>query len=252
MEIVESFLAAFDAECWQVRAIHHDRHRVALAQVVPAANVASYLPRLRHLNSEGFHIFARPQGHQYILLDDLRRDVLSELATVRPCALMETSPGNYQAWLILPETPQDDARALQLCRHFAARFQGDMASAKPHQIGRLPGFDNRKPKYEQNGQYPLVKLHKAQRRFAQVELPEPGQSPPPVVYQKPVSTKGGSDRSAYDFQFACLLVQQGKPDWKIMEILKKKSLKALERPDPERYLTQTIRAAREKTGIHHP
>ncbi|MCS7018589.1 MAG: DNA-primase RepB domain-containing protein [Cytophagales bacterium] len=251
METLENFLTAFDADYWQVKAIHHDKTRVAFNQVLATDEISKHVSNLHRLNAQGFNIFARPKGNQYILLDDLRREVLAELATVKPCLLMETSPANFQAWLILPTVPKDDNHTLQVCRWLAQKFQADMASAKPHQIGRLAGFFNVKPKYNQNGVFPMVKLHKFQRRYAQIEIPETLADSPPVVYQKKAGTKQeGADRSGYDFQFACLLVQQGKPDWKILEILKKKSRKAQERRDPDRYLTQTIAAARRKTGIY--
>jgi hypothetical protein len=250
METVENFISAFDAGYWQIKAIHQDKTRVAFNEKLPTDAIINHIGRLRNLNMQGFNIFARPVGNQYILLDDLRRDVLAELATAKPCVLMETSPANFQAWLILPTVPRDDNHTLHVCRWLAQKFQADMASAKPHQIGRVPNFFNVKPKYNQNGIFPIVKLHKFQLRYAQIEVPETLADSPPVVYQKKAAPKqDGEDRSGYDFQFACLLVEQGKPDWKILEILKKKSRKAQERRDPDRYLTQTIAAARKKLNL---
>jgi hypothetical protein len=61
-----------------------------------------------------------------------------------PAAVVETSPGNLQAWLKHGETLHEAAstRAAQL---LAERFGGDPGSADWRHFGRLAGFTNPKP-----------------------------------------------------------------------------------------------------------
>ena len=113
-------------------------------------------------NKENFNIYIRPLDNLFILLDDLCRDVLEDLAEIKPCLLMETSPGNYQAWVKLAKVPQNRSELLNVWKSLAIKFNADMASAKPDQIGRLPGFFNMKSKYTPN--FPFVKLHKFANR----------------------------------------------------------------------------------------
>jgi hypothetical protein len=250
MLVVRQFLSAFDAACWVVRAVHHNQNRVGFNKELRTDDIAAHLPYLQQLNGQGFHIFIRPKGHRYVLLDDLQREVLSAVAALQPCALVETSPQNYQAWLTLPEEPQHDAAALQVCRSLAVRFGADLGSAKPQQLGRLPGFENRKLKYEQNGYFPLVRLHRFQQRTACVEMDELLQDAPPVIFPK-IAHGGkskGRDRSGYDFALACFLIDQGRTDAQIFDILQRKSEKAVTRRDAERYLKMTIAKARGKKG----
>ena len=45
----------------------------------------------------------------------------------------------------------------------------------PDHVGRLPGYTNRKKKYQQaNGQFPFVLLHRAEHRFANLFIPQWG------------------------------------------------------------------------------
>lgn len=73
---------------------------------------------------------------------------------------------------------------------------------------------------------------------------------PSVVFPK-VGHGGkskGRDRSGYDFALACFLIDQGRTDAQIFDILQRKSEKATTRRDAERYLKMTIAKARGKKG----
>jgi hypothetical protein len=53
-------------------------------------------------NAKGHHIYIRPSGlSQLSLIDDLNRDSLKRLIDTgyTPACVVETSPGNFQAWL---------------------------------------------------------------------------------------------------------------------------------------------------------
>ena len=126
-----------------------------------AANVLSRLPLLKAHNARGAHIYIRPSGeHRYTVLDDLNQDSVDRLAAdgYGPCAVVENSPGNFQAWL-----KHDGVYPANLstfvAQTLAQRYQADPSAADWRRFGRLPGFTNCKPKYRQsNGLYPYVLL----------------------------------------------------------------------------------------------
>ncbi len=165
---VTNYLEALGADEYIIRLVNFET-----AKAVPITYTAECFAQpktvgyLRAMNGQGFNIYARPVGWQYVLLDDLTRSVLADLATICPCALLETSPANFQAWLILPDVPPDRESARTTCRHLAERFGADLASAEPDHLGRVPGFTNRKEKYRQaSGLFPFVTLHRWAHRTA--------------------------------------------------------------------------------------
>jgi hypothetical protein len=119
---------------------------------------------LRLKNAEGRHIYIRPAGeHSLSLIDDASIEVIERLKSegFAPGVVLETSPGNFQAWLrhgqILPKPLSTLAARL-----LASRFGGDLASADWRHYGRLAGFTNRKDKYRKtDGTFPYVRLHEA-------------------------------------------------------------------------------------------
>ncbi len=143
----------------------------------PSAAEGAMLPRLwnfdtllrsvswlRLKNAEGRHIYIRPAGeHSLSLIDDANIQVIKRLKSegFAPAVVVETSPGNFQAWLrhgqILPK-PLSTLSA----RLLASRFGGDLASADWRHYGRLAGFTNRKDKYRKTDwTFPYVRLHEA-------------------------------------------------------------------------------------------
>lgn len=94
------------------------------------------------------------------MVDDLKRESLNRMFTsgFKPALVVETSPGNFQAWLkhsktLCRETSTTAARAL------AEQFGGDKGAADWRHFGRLAGFTNRKPKYQgADGLFPYVRL----------------------------------------------------------------------------------------------
>lgn len=61
-----------------------------------------------------------------------------------PAAVVETSPGNSQAWLKHGET-LDEAASTRAAKLLAKRYGGDLGSADWRHFGRLVGFTNPKP-----------------------------------------------------------------------------------------------------------
>ena len=72
---------------------------------IPAAAVLEKLSLLKYRNARGSHIYIRPSGeHRYTVLDDLSEISLAKLTRdgFSQCAVVETSAGNFQAWLKHP------------------------------------------------------------------------------------------------------------------------------------------------------
>jgi hypothetical protein len=119
---------------------------------------------LRLQNLHGRNIYIRPNGeHPLSLLDDLTFEAVERMKAegYNPAAVVETSLGNYQAWVNHGEilTKEISTRAARvLCQ----KFHGDPSSADWRHFGRLAGFTNRKEKHRQaNGLSPFVKLIEA-------------------------------------------------------------------------------------------
>jgi len=159
----------------QIRAMSSKAFEIGLFD--PHATQGAMLPRvwgldtllrsvswLRLKNAEGRNIYIRPAGeHCLSLLDDASIQVIERLKSegFAPAVVLETSPGNFQAWLhhgqILPKHLSTLA-----ARVLASRFGGDLASADWRHFGRLAGFTNRKDKYRKtDGTFPYVRLHEA-------------------------------------------------------------------------------------------
>ena len=101
------------------------------------------------------------------MLDDLNESTIARLLSdgFNPCALVETSAGNFQAWLkhpaVLPKLVGTFA-----AQTLAGRYDADPSAADWRRFGRLPGFTNCKPKYRRpNGLFPFVQLrsHKGEQ-----------------------------------------------------------------------------------------
>jgi hypothetical protein len=94
-------------------------------------------------------------------LDDLNETSLAKLSAdgFTPCAVVETSAGNFQAWL---KHPRVFPKLLSTfaAQTLAARYDADPSAADWRRFGRLPGFTNSKPKYRKpSGLFPFVRLH---------------------------------------------------------------------------------------------
>jgi len=117
-------------------------------------------------NHAGRHIYIRPKGeHNLSLVDDLTADAVTAMDRdgFHPALVVETSPFNFQAWLKHPE-PLDKQLSTATARALAERFGGDVGAADWRHFGRLSGFENRKPQYQDvtTGLYPLVRLIEAE------------------------------------------------------------------------------------------
>ena len=155
-----SMLTAIEAPLYDVGVLS-DRGMLPGLDGIPAAAVLEKLSLLKYRNVRGSHIYIRPSGeHRYTALDDLSEASLARLTAdgFTPCAIVETSAGNFQAWLkhpaIFPKLIGTFA-----AQTLAARYDADPSAADWRRFGRLPGFTNCKPKYRKpDGLYPFVRL----------------------------------------------------------------------------------------------
>ncbi len=160
---VQKMVEALHAPAYDI-GILSDRGMLPGLSNLPAEGVLSRLALLKAHNARGAHIYVRPAGeHRFTVLDDLTRDSVDRLSAdgCGPCALVETSLGNFQAWL----KHDDDYPAplsTFIAQSLAKRYSADPSAADWRRFGRLPGFTNCKPKYRMNnGFYPYVLLRSA-------------------------------------------------------------------------------------------
>jgi hypothetical protein len=143
--------------------------QMMFAENCSASLIASALRWLRRENARGAHIYIRPAGTAnlcFSLVDDLTVESLAKMkrSGFEPAILVETSPGNFQAWLKHPRT-LDQELASRAAKELAQRFQGDLSAAGWRHFGRLAGFTNQKEKRRlPNGVAPFVKLRESSGR----------------------------------------------------------------------------------------
>jgi RepB DNA-primase from phage plasmid len=129
-----------------------------------AKQVLKSLLWLRRENLNRGHIYVRPAGtHGLSLVDDLKAGALARMKAegFAPAAVVETSPGNLQAWLKHGE-PLDEAASTRAAKLLAERYGGDLGSADWRHFGRLAGFTNPKPNRRlESGLQPFARLLEA-------------------------------------------------------------------------------------------
>lgn len=254
--VIDQYLSAFNADKYKVQLSNRQTEK-AFWKTYTADQLRKEIGFLKARNANGFDVYCRPVGYQYVLLDDLTIDSLQPLVELKPCVLIETSPKNYQVWLILADAPTDRDTAKEICKLLAARFNADPGSAEPDHVGRLPGFTNRKEKHRlPSGLYPYVYLQRYEYRLSSFSTPEGGASavndPEATPYVRTAHSSGRS-LSEQDFGRSCWFVRQGRDDAYIIDYLRRNSPALLARKGHrhiETYLTMTVEKARKAVGIH--
>jgi hypothetical protein len=149
---VRNLLTAIEAPLYDVGVLS-DRGMLPGLDSISAAAVLERLPLLKYRNARGSHIYIRPSGeHRFTTLDDLHETSLARLSAdgFKPCAVVETSAGNFQAWL------KHSRMFPKLLGTFAAqtlaeRYEADPSAADWRRFGRLPGFTNCKTQVQKVG-----------------------------------------------------------------------------------------------------
>ena len=127
-------------------------------------------PEILRLQRRGENLYYTPLSDtkHHILIDDMDRHKLEKLIQdgYQPAAILESSPGNYQAVITLPKlgTPNDKDVGNRLAEYINKEYGDPKLSGAIHPH-RAPGYPNRKPKHQrEDGSYPDVTLLKAERR----------------------------------------------------------------------------------------
>jgi len=171
-------LAAMPHDLYLIRLIHNATKRAfpgerlwTAAQLVHPATVRF----LRVRNREGCDVYIQPYADQrnsgYILVD-LDHNDPAAVERMRgsghgPCVVIETSPGNLQAWVHVSSTPMEAVVASRIGKHLAHLYGGDLASTDWRHLGRLAGFTNQKPqRRDRCGYSPWVKVLEARAGLA--------------------------------------------------------------------------------------
>jgi hypothetical protein len=158
--IIRKFLTALPARGYDI-GILSERGMYRL-ESASASRILRMLSYLKHRNANGAHIYIRPTGESaYTLLDDLTPVTLTQLTAegYSPAAVVETSPGSFQAWL-RHEHPLSKELGTLAAKTLAEQFGADGSAADWRRFGRAPGFTNRKPQYRNaQGLSPFARLH---------------------------------------------------------------------------------------------
>lgn len=165
---VESQIAAMGCDVFEIGLFKPDAaegESIMVPRVWDREALVRSVPWLRHENLSARNIYIRPKGeHQLSLIDDLSAGAVANMkrAGFGPALIVETSPGNFQAWVKHSER-LDKETGTAAARELAQRFGGDTKAADWRHFGRLAGFTNRKSKYRDasTGLYPFVKIIEA-------------------------------------------------------------------------------------------
>jgi hypothetical protein len=116
-----------------------------------SADIIKALPWLKRENYRGCDVFIRPARSalsRLVLIDDVLPDALARLQAgpYRAAVTVQTSPGNFQAWIKLDGDQPANVRH-EVARYLAHAYGGDRNSADAWHFGRLAGFTNRKPEH---------------------------------------------------------------------------------------------------------
>ena len=160
-QTVRHMLAAIEAPLYDAGVLS-SRGMLPGLDALSASVVLEKLRLLKFRNARGSHIYLRPSGeHRFTVLDDLDEAKLVRLSAdgFEPCAVVETSSGNFQAWLKHPKVLPKPLGTFA-AQTLAARYGADPSAADWRRFGRLPGFTNCKAKYKRpDGLFPFVRLH---------------------------------------------------------------------------------------------
>ena len=127
-------------------------------------------PEMLRLQRRGENLYYTPLSDKkhHILIDDMNREKLERLIRdgYQPAAVLESSPGNYQAIITVPKlgTAHDKDVGNRLSDALNREYGDPKLSGAIHPH-RAPGYENRKPKHQrEDGSYPEVRLLKVERR----------------------------------------------------------------------------------------
>jgi DNA primase RepB-like protein len=137
-------------------------------------------------------------GLWLILLDDIGTKVDLKALQLEPSCLVETSPGNFQSWLMLCSPERNQARAEALVGGFIASGATDPGGCNLVRYGRLPIGVNTKEKYRGKSGEPWVqRCHewRPDRRYSTDEVAQAFGIDLSAAMQSKGVTRKGTKRS---------------------------------------------------------
>ena len=270
---------ALPADWYDVRLVLNEAKSVAMSRQYRPDQLPAAAGWMRHMNSQGWHVYCRPGCTSHVLIDDLDANGLASLTVEHQvAAVVETSRRNFQAWVTISSTSADPGIATRFARALAARHGGDPGAADAFHLGRLPGLCNRKAEHATAGGYPWVLLRHAAagvcpaaggllRVMAEVErtrsnivatasdtdmpaatrlrLPQQEHEAGATAVRASLAQGQAEDRSRTDYAIALRLLGRGVPDDKVGDVVAAGAkASSLSSALADGYVQRTVRAAR--------
>jgi hypothetical protein len=98
---------------------------------------------LKRMNARGSEVFIRPAGqHGLVLLDALSAEALAAMRRkgFEPAAVIESNPGEYQAWIALSARPVAEQVRQFAAEGLARGFNGTVPDLAGNGFGHIAGF----------------------------------------------------------------------------------------------------------------
>lgn len=244
-----------------------------------------FLDKLGRENAKGYHVYIRPYGPSNLtLIDDLTINSveLMRQSGYTPACVVETSPGNFQAWL-RHERVLSKEEATIAAKILAEKFSGDPNSADWRHFGRLAGYTNPKEKYkQQNGRFPFSKVNYAlsegqsyeQARQIEQQIHErmqeqeqqyqkavqnyeriqslPQDQKKVLPYEHFANMYGEGQRFRTDYSYALHCLQRNVPEHEIIHTIRTQTTTSSfinkSNHEKEQYLKRTLDNARKAAG----
>lgn len=167
--LITDYVFALRADNFLLRLVYADKRHCTIKQSYNLRTLVKIetIRFLRARNSEGYHVYGRPDATQYILVDDLDLDKLAAMHKDGICTrcVVQTSPGNFQAWVKVSREAITFDEARTCSKLLAQRYETDKGVATRMHFGRLPGLTNRKDDYiDETGRYPFTALYQPAMR----------------------------------------------------------------------------------------
>ncbi len=198
---VERQLKGMGAALFDIGVERPDKGMLPDLNGLTATEVLAMVDQLKAYNARGENIYVRPSVREreaLVMIDDLTLTTVERLKAdgLAPAVIVESSPGNVQAWVRLKDRGEKLERAerSQMGRVLASAYGGDPAAIDFARFGRLAGFTNRKPHHVgDTGLFPFARLVSYNGKVAE--------KAPDVLSKAKVAHRDHRDRSmAQDVQ----------------------------------------------------
>ena len=245
------FAADGGPDRFDIGALDHSTGRMSLRDDWNRSQIGRATAWMAARNTTGSSIYVRPArgltAHPWILIDDLTADAIEKVRRTHPPGIVvETSPGNFQAWIRVQRAVRTGARTA-IARTLMQTYGGDPGGVGGDQFGRMPGTTNQKPERRGPKHAPFAQLRHAGPEVVNVIIPDDDSTTraPPEAAGGRTPNPTGVDQSARDFALACRLIEVGRHDDEIAAaIVAIRAQLGSAKAHRADYIDRTIRAAR--------